>query len=187
MKKFPKLKLCLAHLGFMTCEEANGYLESWENTSFDLTPAAEWCQSVTENYDEWKVFFTKYAEKLYFGTDTYNNIEGKDDADGYERSCARYNVARRMLEKKSDELIDSGSKLGVFKPLGLSRELLERIYYKNSRELLGNPKKMNVDLFILEACELKKKYLSGDFDFMPMHEIEEEILYLDDMIQKIKN
>lgn len=185
MKKFPKLKLCLAHLGYMSYDEAVAFLETWENVSFDLTPGAAWCKLATENPEKWKEFFAKYADRVYFGTDTYNKLEGEDNADGYEKSSSRYNVVRTMLEKSSDEIIEYGGELGNFTPLMLPEDVLAKIYYKNQRALLGDPRALNRELFVKCAERLKEEYAAGVYSMMPEDEVRDEIAHLDSMIAKI--
>ena len=186
MKKFPKLRLTLAHFGFMTYEEAVAFLENWENTAFDLTPGAEWCKVVTDDYEKWKPFFTKYADRIYFGTDTYNEVSSNDDEDAYEKGSERYNVVRKMLENSPDAPFESSGTLGAFKPLGLPGSVLEKIYYKNIRSSHGNPKPLNIPLFIECAEKLKEEYLRGVYNVLPENEVREEIAYLDDMMAKIR-
>ena len=186
LKKFPKLKLTLAHFGFMTYDEAVAFLENWENTAFDLTPGAEWCKEVTENYEKWKPFFTKYADRIYFGTDTYNEVSADDDEDAYENGSERYNVVRKMLENSPDAPFESGGTLDAFKPLGLPEHVLEKIYYKNVRRENGDPKPLNIPLFIECAEKLKEEYARGVYNILPENEVQEEISHLDDMIAKIK-
>ena len=185
LKKFPKLKLTLAHFGFMTYDEAVAFLENWENTAFDLTPGAEWCKVVTENYEKWKLFFTKCADRIYFGTDTYNEISSDADEETYEKSGARYNTVRKMLENDPSETFNTGGILGDFKPLGLERDILEKIYYKNMRSTYGNPKPLNKSLFIECAEKLKDEYARGVYSVMPDDEVKEEIDHLDTMMAKI--
>ena len=185
MRKFPKLKLCLAHLGYMTCEEAAAFLENWENTSFDLTPGAMWCYKATKEPEKWKEFFEKYANRLYFGTDTYNNIEGEDNERGYELSSSRYNIVRTMLECSPDNVIKYNAHLGDFVPLSMSEDILEKIYYKNQRALHGNPRPLNRELFIKCAERLKREYASHVYNFMPANERADEIAHIDLMLSKI--
>lgn len=185
MRKFPRLKLCLAHLGYMTYEEAVAFLENWENTSFDLTPGAAWCYNATRDPQKWKEFFTKYADRIFFGTDTYNNIEGEDNEQGYEKSSSRYNVVRTMLESSPENIIEYNADLGNFVPLSLPVDVLERIYYKNQRELLGNSRPLNKDLFIKCAEKLKSEYASEIYSFMPESERNDEIHHIDLMLSKI--
>lgn len=185
MRKFPKLKLCLAHLGYMTYDEAVVFLEMWDNTSFDLTPGATWCYNATQEPEKWKQFFAKYADRIFFGTDTYNNLEGEDNEQGYERSSSRYNVVRKMLEKQPNEIIEYGSDLGDFTPLAMSEDVLAKIYYKNQRALLGNPKPLNKARFIKCAERLKSEYKAGVYGMLPADEIRDELLHLDAMTAKI--
>ena len=185
MRKFPKLKLCLAHLGYMSYDEAVAFLETWENTSFDLTPGASWCANATAEPEKWKEFFTKYADRLYFGTDTYNKIDGEYCVENYEKASSRYNLVRQMLEYTPDRVIEYGNGLGDFSPLNLDDAVLRKIYYKNQRTLLGEPREVDKERFRECAERLKAEYSAGAYDFLPEGEPLEEIAHLEYMIENI--
>ena len=186
MKKFPRLKLCLAHLGYMTYDEAVAFLEDYPNTSFDLTPGASWCKNATEDPALWREFIIKYSDRIFFGTDTYNIIEGEDCEAGYERSCSRYNTVRGMLEFPPERTIHYGGDIGDLTPIELDTDTLERIYYKNVRALLGKPREVTPASFIKAAEEMKALYAQGAFAEMPPEECEDEIRHLDYMISFFK-
>lgn len=182
LRKFPKLKFCLAHLGYMSYDEAVAFLENFENTSFDLTPGASWCKNATEEAEKWKQFFAKYADRIYFGTDTYNKLEGEDNDRGYEASASRFNLVRKMLEGDSRDIIEYGNGLGDFVPLGLDDTILERIYYKNQRELLGEAREVRGDAYITRAKEMLDEYKRGEYSMLPSDEVADEIAHLEHMI-----
>ncbi|MBQ9756598.1 MAG: amidohydrolase family protein [Clostridia bacterium] len=73
LKKFPKLKLTLAHFGFMCYDvkDAEKYLNEYENTMFDLTPGGEQLLMQASDWDTWSKFYDKYQDRIIYGTDFY--------------------------------------------------------------------------------------------------------------------
>ena len=182
MKKFPRLKLCAAHFGYISddIERVKRYFESWENFSFDMTPGASTFLSFTEKPCEWRQFLEKYSDRIYFGSDTYNKLDGQMNEEGLEATGSRINLIRRMLEHTPDEEIEYPS-LGVFRPLCLDDGLLEKIYFKNARELHGDARKPDPVLIIKEAERLRSELKGGIYD-MPESEIMLEESNLDSLI-----
>lgn len=154
LQKFPNLKLCLAHFYFLghDIDKATSFFEKWDNVSFDLTPGKEMFKGFSEKHHEWKAFFEKYAHRIYFGTDTYNNpVEGYDLSKYHYDENQRHNLVRHMLEKSYDEVYDDGAG-GIFHPLGLGDETLKKIYIENHKALHPTARPLNTEL-ILEECE----------------------------------
>ncbi len=144
LTKFPKLKLHLAHFYFLgnRPEESIAFLEKWSNVAFDLTPGGEMFVGFSERPEEWRAFFTKYAERIYYGTDTYNMFysDHKEDyEDGYGVGF-RNNQVRRMLEWEEPF---EDKYYGRLVPLHLDGESLQKIYHDNCVKLLGEPKPVN--------------------------------------------
>ncbi|MBQ8552528.1 MAG: amidohydrolase family protein [Clostridia bacterium] len=168
LTKFPKLKLNLAHFYFIAddYDGAVAMMEKWENVSFDLTPGGEMFVHFTADHDKWRAFFTKYADRITYGTDTYNQDPGPS-LDDYENCAAagrRINQLRTMLEKT--EPFDDPH-FGHLVPLGLDREVLEKIYYKNVLKNNGDSKPLGNALIAQYCkdmlCELESGVIkSGD-------------------------
>ncbi len=141
LTKHPKLRLTLAHFYFISdrYEQAVEMMEKWENVRFDLTPGGEMFVHFTEDIEKWRAFFVKYADRITYGTDTYN-YNYKGDINNFE-NCAvagiRINQLRTMLEK--NEAFDDPH-FGHLIPLHLDDASLEKIYYKNIAALLGDAK-----------------------------------------------
>lgn len=71
LEKHPKLNLTLAHFFFLseTPERLEGLFKKYENLATDITPGGEMFVSFNDNYEYFKDFFTKYSDRILFGTD----------------------------------------------------------------------------------------------------------------------
>lgn len=71
LNKYPRLKLCLAHFFFMseTPEKLANMLDKYENLMIDITPGGEMYIDFDKRPEYFKGFFTKYADRIIFGTD----------------------------------------------------------------------------------------------------------------------
>lgn len=164
LTKFPKLKLCLAHFGYMTDDirDTVRFLEKWENTSFDLTPGASNYLNFTMHPEEWKSFFKKYAHRLYLGSDTFNKLSENGEFD-----TGDFDIPRRMLEWPPERKVESV--VGVLTPMNLPDEILKKIYDENRRELLKDARPLNVQA-ILKNARQQLELLQGDYYTMEFQE-----------------
>ncbi|MBR2943672.1 MAG: amidohydrolase family protein [Clostridia bacterium] len=71
LNKYPRLKLCLAHFFFMseTPEKLAKMLEKYPNLMVDITPGGEMYIDFDKRPEYFKGFFTKYSDRIIFGTD----------------------------------------------------------------------------------------------------------------------
>lgn len=156
LQKFPKLKLNLAHFYFISdnYDAAVDMMEKWENVTFDLTPGGEMFEHFSKDPEKWRDFFIKYADRITYGTDTYNFDAGEnlEDLDKSMPAGFRINQVRTMLEK--EEPFDDPV-YGRLIPFHLDREILEKIYYKNVKKNLGDAKPINAAV----ASEYAKKMI----------------------------
>ncbi len=153
--KFPKLKLHLAHFYFLgnMLEESIRVLEKWENVAFDLTPGGSMFVGFSKRPEAWRSFFQKYADRIYYGTDTYNTLyfEDKEDYETAVVTGVRSNQVRRMLEWERPFEDDFFGKLI---PLHLDDNSLRKIYHDNCVSLLGKPKEPNKKLAALYTSQM---------------------------------
>lgn len=176
MDKFPKIKLCIAHFGFITEDigRCRRYLERWENLSFDLTPGAELFVPICKEHDRWVRFIEEYSDRIYFGTDTYNHISGdKPTPENLEATCERHRLVRRMLEGSPEDKFEYRA-LGTFVPLGLSDNALKRIYTENVYALHGEGRAVDYSVMLEEAERLRGEIKAGVYA-MPEDEITLEL------------
>ena len=151
MKKHPKLKLALAHFGFMSydIDQAKRWLD-YENTVFDITPGGEQLLNMLNNWTEWEKFFVEHQDRIIYGTDYYAFPQ---DEKWEENFLRRPKFLREFFETDSEH--DYGGK--VFRGVKLDEKILKKIYWDNAMRLLGNPKKINLEYMKRKADELLGK------------------------------
>lgn len=159
LTKFPRLHLHLAHFYFWgdDLEASVQFFEKWPNVAFDLTPGGEMFVGFSKRIDEWREFFRKYADRIYFGTDTYNMFYS-DKLEDYEEGLGvgfRNNQCRRMLEW-SEAFEDPY--FGRLVPLHLDKSILQKIYHDNCVRLLGEPRAIKGSLAAAYASEVLTKF-----------------------------
>lgn len=145
LKKFPQLKLCLAHFYFWgyELESVRDFLNKWKNVSLDLTPGGEMFVGFSQRHGEWREFFTEYADRIFFGTDLYNvYFENLDDYEEVMPAGHRINLVRKALEKSEDF---EDMHFGTIKPLNLDNSVLQKIYHDNFVNLHGNPRAVKTE------------------------------------------
>jgi len=77
-EKFPRLHAAIAHFGFYSndIKRASRLLDKYPNLMMDMTPALIIFDELSETPDETKAFLYKYSNRLIYGTDVSNRIEG---------------------------------------------------------------------------------------------------------------
>ena len=148
MKKFPKLRLILAHFGFFSLEKQNAEkFLSYQNTALDLTPGGEQFIKMSENWEDWLEFWQKNSDRIYYGTDLY--AFPKDDK-WEENFMRRPQFLRNFIETDTvHDYVD-----GEFKGVLLCKELQEKIYRTNFEKLLGSPTEVSVEYLKQTAKKL---------------------------------
>ncbi len=147
LRKFPGLRVIFAHFFFLSADvdRADRFLERWPNVSFDITPGMEMFHNFTKRPDEWRDFFTKWADRIIFGTDNTAGRLTESDPGGHVGYCLRKaHDMRTFLE--TDEAVFSG------KGIKLDEPALGKIYASNFERLAGaTPRLPNIP-FILANC-----------------------------------
>ena len=160
LNKHPKLKLGLAHFGFMSqnIDDAHRYL-SYKNTFFDLTPGGEQLINMLKNWDEWLAFFNKYQDRLIYGTDFYAFNKTKGEEDRWRKACHnRPDFLRNFFETDGEHLYINEKFTGV----KIDKSLRDKLYRDNFMALLGEPKPINKDYFTSEIDRLIKNLPNSD-------------------------
>ena len=166
MKKHPKLKLALAHFGFMSydIEQAKRWLD-YENTLFDLTPGGEQLLNMLTNWSEWEKFFVEYQDRIIYGTDYY----AFPISENWETSFLRRPKFVRDFFETDTENDYAGH---TFRGVNMDREILKKIYWDNAMKRFGEPKKINLAYMINKAEELLQKpnkraqYANHDLEYI---------------------
>ena len=166
VKKHPKLRLTLAHFGFMTydIEDAKRWL-SYENTMFDITPGGEQLLNIRKDWEKWQDFFIQYSDRIMYGTDFY--AFPKDDK--WEKSFTRRpKFVRQLLETDGEH-----EYVGVkFVGLKIEKELRDKIYRLNAERELGSPKTVNIGWLskeaerVLNIPDKKEAYADSDMRYI---------------------
>lgn len=164
LSRHPSLKLTIAHFGYITNDEGRceKMLGRWKGLSFDLTPGASMFASFSADPDYWKDFFDRNRSRIFFGSDTYNNLPSPEPS-VIEKHCERICLVRRMLESSPTDSFEYQN-LGIFKPMALSEQILRAIYEDNVMELLGDGRPIDSAAVIEESERLRSLTLNGVFD-----------------------
>ncbi len=130
-KKHPNLKLIFAHFFFMSdnIKRAEYFFETYPNVHFDITSGTEMYFNFSKDADAWRAFFTRYADRIVFGTDSFDSQKPTDidERDGILRMEKRFlTTADSFTEFHND-----------VKGINLDNAALEQIFYKNFERLAG--------------------------------------------------
>jgi predicted TIM-barrel fold metal-dependent hydrolase len=135
LARHPNLRLTLAHFYFLAnnLERAAQFLEAHPGVSFDLTPHSGMYSEFSQYPGEARAFFIRYADRLIFGTDTDTRVLERGES-GMRFMLNQIYLIRACLEWQ-DEFSLPG--FGNLQGLGLSAQVLEKIYYSNFMRIYG--------------------------------------------------
>jgi len=146
----PDLRIVLCHFYFISAdiERASTFLDCYRNANFDLTLGIELMHNISRRRDDWRDFFIKYQDRIFFGTDisTWQTVEEAID---------RIWLVRNFLEsddkfhtpETADELLTRYK--APFLGLDLPPRALRKIYSENFQRLWGSkPRKVNTEVAI---------------------------------------
>lgn len=145
LEKHPKLKLVLAHFFFLSDfpDEAARVLDKYPNVSFDLTPGCEMYPNFSKRIDVWRDFFTKYSDRILFGTDTNSTKNFNKEIN---------ELVYWALTKNGEFIMPCYQGVKV-KGLALSQEVVENICYNNYVRFTGNKTAEVNRTKLYESCE----------------------------------
>lgn len=147
--KFPRLKFCAAHCFYMShdLDALSYFLDTWENTSIDLTPGLSNLLNFTLTPEKSKEFFKKYASRIFFGTDIFNkSLSGPLSKYDMWQSPT---TVRRVLEKTPEEAFDNS--IGHLVPLNLDDEILREVYIGSHEKLHPHARALDRERVVSEA------------------------------------
>ena len=154
MEKFPKLKLILAHFGFMSYDLATAErFLSYPNTVFDLTPGGEQLLRMQKKWDTWLPFWEKHQERIFYGSDFYAFPKDENWEIAFWR---RPKFLRQFMETDGEYTYLNEP----FRGINLEKSLRDKIYRENFLRLLGSPKHIDLSYLRQEAkrlCETQNK------------------------------
>jgi len=143
----PDLKVVLCHFYFISAdlERAEEFMNRYSNANLDLTLGIELMYNISRRRDEWRDFFIKFQDRIFFGTDiaTWQTVQEALD---------RIWLIRNFLE--SDEEFFTPPTADVlltrykepFIGLKLPERALRKIYSENFKRLWGDePRQVNIE------------------------------------------
>jgi predicted TIM-barrel fold metal-dependent hydrolase len=157
LNKFPSLNITFAHFHFLSAdiERAADYLDRWPNVFFDLTPGSEMYGNFSKDPDKWHDFFTKYQDRIIFGTDNGWGTETPHNQKVIE-AAEKVDWMRRFLETDDTFVNVWGMNITGIK---LDREVLEKLYATNYKRFVNfKPKKVNISLATEYSQDLMERF-----------------------------
>lgn len=139
MEKHPSLRVCFAHLLFLSDDEAvlRGLMERFPNMSVDITAGTEMYGAFTEQPEVWRRFFLDFSDRILYGTDNCNRVDEQDRQIGDTIN----DLEKRFLTESIRFPLWDGEIQGM----GLPEEALARITAENFRRFTS-PQPRPVDI-----------------------------------------
>lgn len=161
LNKHPKLNVTFAHFMFLSAqlERVEEIFKKYPKVNFDITPASEIYEDFAEMYADYRKFFSKYSERIEYGTDCSDQ----------RKLCDKLYNASIVYDFLATDKIDEiwGFPLRGFK---LDNEALDNILCKNFLRRIGEKPKP-IDVIALKEYFNKYRHLIADKD------IEQKIEY----------
>lgn len=135
LKKHPNLHVTFAHLLFMSKqpERITALLDTYPNMCIDITPGSEMYINMGKNPELWHNIFTKYQDRILFGTDC---VAGRPP----EVMNKRCGVVYNFLTTTNETSFGEDSFLGI----GLDKGVVNKILYQNFvNRVSDKPKQIN--------------------------------------------
>jgi len=146
----PNLKVVLCHFYFISndLERAEQFMNRYENANLDLTLGIELMYNISRRRDEWREFFIKFQDRIFFGTDiaTWQTAQ---------EALARIWLIRNFLESGEEFFTPPTADMLLtrykepFIGLKLPEGALKKIYCENFKRLWGDePRPLIIDAVI---------------------------------------
>ena len=134
LRRHPKLNITFAHFFFHSDwpEKLEDVFKEYPNVNVDITPGTEMYENFRDRHDAYREFFTRNADRISFGTDTFFP----------EETDTLYNNVIRFLSTGEDVMIHRTPSRGLDLPEGVCRKILCENF---QRKVSPAPKAMNVD------------------------------------------
>lgn len=167
MKKHPRLRMSLAHFGFMSYDiaQAKRWLDEHENTLFDLTPGDEQLLNMRKHWEEWRRFFEDYQDRIVYGTDFYAFPKNEEWEVCFTR---RPKFVRKFFETDGEHEYLGKKFVGA----AIEKSIRDKIYFANAQRELGEPKKIDEKRLareaerILRLPEKRKAFADDDMRYI---------------------
>lgn len=125
-QKHPGLHAALAHFGFYSNDlpRAEAMMEKYPNLIMDMTPATIIFDELSASPEATKAFLLKYQDRIVYGTDVSNKIEG---------SVLDLNKRKIRIMKAFYEGTDTADVCGqTIAGMDLDEAILEKLYWHNA-------------------------------------------------------
>lgn len=145
LRNFPRLNVTFPHFYFLSADpdRAARFLDRWRNVRFDLTPGREMYLNFAKDPSRWHSFFTRYQDRIVFGTDTTAS-----GADRVTHCVERVGNMRTFLE--TTDTCWAGQSVGI----GLDPDVCTKIYAGNFVQWVGRERPVPPAVArIRDACE----------------------------------
>lgn len=160
LKKFPMLKLTLAHFGFMQADlkHLGKLLDYYPSLSIDLTPGRCVYADLHSNLKQTRLFFEKYQDRIIFGTDLeLGALKEEDSCFTLQDTIDNIKIAQTFIDSSEyfPVKIEDGS-VQQIKGLGLNNTIKAKIYHKNFEKLVASaPCSVDVQMLCQELLRVK--------------------------------
>ena len=162
MKRYPKLKMCLAHGAFLNNEVDRPYFEefmNYENTKVDVSATGA-TYNWSQDPEYFIPFVRRYQDKIMYGSDTHNSAP-YDYPDWEWDIQFRPKLPRNVLMTDGRGYDMAGRK---YDGLNMGREICRKIFYENAIKEFGEtPRRLNFAWAEKELEELSRTYKEHEF------------------------
>ena len=155
LARHPRLQIIFAHFYFLSADldRAARFLDEHPTVHFDLAPGIEMLYNLSRDPEASGAFFTRYADRIVFGTDLFSNLT-------VQEGRFRTGILYRWLESADTFHVPSGADFllgppedGLIRGMSLPEDTLLKIYAQNfTRMVGGEPSALNVGRVVKE-CE----------------------------------
>lgn len=130
-RNHPTLHAAIAHFGFYSdnLPRATRLMEDNPNLLMDMTPASIIFDELSATPEETRAFILKYQDRLLFGTDVSNNIDGSV----LELNIKKLQIMNVFYEESGSQKIENHAIAGM----NLPKEILQKIYHNNAVQFMG--------------------------------------------------
>ena len=168
LERHPNLRATFAHVFNMSYdrERLDKIMETYPNVSIDLALGGDFLINFSKDIKGWEEFFTKYSDRVIYGTDTYNMyFEENDDFE----ITGRHTPIHKFFEwdepfsdRYYEHCPEAKNGTVMIKPAKLPENVVKDIYYNSFiKALADSPRTTDKELALKYCEELLEGYNSG--------------------------
>jgi len=166
LARHPRLRIIFAHFYFLSADlpRAARFLDAHPTVHFDLAPGIEMLYNISRAPDVGRDFFTRYADRILFGTDLASGLKVPE-------AIARAGIVFRWLETSDEFRVPPEADFllgppedGVIRGMCLPDAVLHKVYHDNFTRIAGarpKPLKMPAATAECERIAATAEALSG--------------------------